>query len=102
MRIIFAVVFLGFLAFSSWVTLETSYLGAFPPFDDLNTLQIFCDLAISATLVIFLVFRERRAGGRPLWPVGVLAIGVALLGSIALLAYFVIEPPGQLMNEAES
>lgn len=98
MRIVFAVVFVGFLGFSMWVTLETSYLGAFPPFDDLNTLQIFCDLAIAATLVIVLVFRKRRADGRPLWPVGVLLIGVALLGSIALLAYFVIEPPGELMG----
>lgn len=99
MRIVFAVLFLGFLGFSSWVTFETSYLGAFPPFDDLNTLQIFCDLAISVNLVLFLVYRARRAAGRPLWPVGLLAVGVALMGSIALLAYFVIEPPGELLGQ---
>ena len=92
MRYIFLVVLVIFVVFSAWVTLETSYLGAFPPFEDLNTLQIFCDLLISASLVIYLIYRQRQAMHKPLWPIGLLMVGTALLGSIALLAYLVVEP----------
>ena len=92
MRYIMLVVFVLFTAFSTWVTVETSYLGAFPPFDDLNTLQIFCDLVISASLVILIVFRHRQRNDQPLWPVALLLVGAALLGSIAILAYLVLFP----------
>jgi cytochrome bd-type quinol oxidase subunit 2 len=92
MRYVMLVVLVVFFAFSSWVTLETSYLGAFPPFDDLNTLQIFCDLVISASLVILLLFRHRQKNDQAMWPIAVLFGGVALLGSIAILAYLVIDP----------
>lgn len=91
LRFLFLTILLVFGAFSTWVTLETSYAGAFPPFDDLNTLQIFLDLVISASLVVFFMFRERRASGRSLWPLAVVAMGVALFGSIALLAYLVVD-----------
>ena len=92
MRYFFIAILILFSGFSTWVTLETSYIQAFPPFDDWNTLQIFCDLVISASLVIWMVFRRRLDEDRPLWPVALLALGAALAGSIALLVYFVIDP----------
>lgn len=92
-RVAFLIVFIAFTTFSAWVTLETSYLGAFPPWaTELNTWQIFTDLVVACTIVLFFLARDRRGSGRPLWPVVVVAIGVALLGSIALLLYLILDP----------
>ena len=91
MRIVFAVVLLGFGGFSVWVTQETSYLGAFPPFSDWNTTQIFWDLGVASTIALYLLFRQRKARGRAVWPVLVCWVGVLLLGSISLLVLLVLD-----------
>jgi hypothetical protein len=91
MRLFFAVTLLVFSAFSLWMTWDAGFWSVFPPFDSLPTTQIFGDLVVSANLVLFLLARDAREQGRSLWPIAVTAVGVALLGSIALLLYMALD-----------
>ncbi|WP_127716299.1 hypothetical protein [Halobacteriovorax sp. HLS] len=89
MRSILILVLVLFTAFSVYVTKETNYWGAFPPFDNLNTTQIFIDLLISASLVIYLLYKNRVKTKQSILPITLCGIGTIFLGSIAILVYFI-------------
>jgi len=61
--------------------------GAFPPFQDIWTYQIFSDLVVSSLIVWLFLFREARATKRPLWRVWLCGLGILFLGSISPLLY---------------
>lgn len=89
-RIAVAIVFTVFTAFSAYVTWKEGYLGAFPPFADLWTTQIFYDLAISLNIVLFLIYRDLKRRRQALWPVLACAVGVVLAGSIAPMLFLLL------------
>ncbi len=90
-RFIFGLLLLTFTAFSLAMTWDAGFWSVFPPFDDLPTTQIFGDLVMAANIALFLLARDARERGRPLWPVALTALGVALLGSIAILLYLTLD-----------
>jgi len=77
-------------ALSTYATLKKGYLGAFPPFQDLYTYQIFSDLVVSSLIVWLFLFQEAKAKGRPIIRVWLCGLGIVLLGSIAPLIYLLI------------
>lgn len=82
------VVLLCHTAFSLFILQKSGYWSVFPPFNELHTMQIFLDLAISLSLVTYLIYTERKHSRESLWPVFFVAIGAIFLGSIAPLVYF--------------
>ncbi len=74
-------------ALSAYATAKKGYLGAFPPFQDLYTYQIFSDLVVSSLIVWLFLFREAKAKGRPIVRVWICGLGILLLGSISPLIY---------------
>ncbi len=81
----------GLGAFKLRVFLETGLASFFPPFASLTATQLFVDLCMSALVSLWLLARERKRNGRDLWPVLVTGLGVALLGSWALLLYLLLD-----------
>ena len=77
-------------ALSAYATFKKGYLGAFPPFQDLYTYQIFSDLVVSSLIVWLFLFQEAKAKGRPIIRVWLCGLGIVLLGSIAPLVYLLI------------
>jgi hypothetical protein len=76
--------------FTIYVCLESGYLSLFPPFHELATYQIFIDLCLASSLVLLLLYLDARRTQRPLGPLLLCGIGVALSGSIAPLLYLLI------------
>jgi hypothetical protein len=90
MKPFLALFFLAFTAFSARVSWLHGYRSAFPPFADLPTLQIFCDLATSLAIVMWGMHRDWKSQGRPphgLWPFIVLTF---LFGSIGPMLYLLL------------
>ena len=91
-RPLLLIVLVAFTAFSAYVTYEAGYWSAFPPFTDLNTTQIFCDLTVALNLVFFLLYLRVRQLGLPLWPLVVAGVATVFVGSISPLVYLVLNP----------
>jgi len=86
-KIPIAIVLAVFAAFSAVSTRRHGYMSAFPPFGDLPTLQIFCDLLISLTLVLAAMFLDWRHRGRPRFGFAPYVFATILLGSMGPLLY---------------
>lgn len=86
-RAVIFVICVVFTTFSAYVAGRFGYLGAFPPFRDLSTTQIFWDLAIALSIVLFLFHRDLKRRKQPMWPLLLCAVGVVFLGSISPLLF---------------
>ncbi len=86
-KIVVAAVLVMFVTFTGYVTWWHGYASAFPPFNDLPTLQIFCDLSIALSLVMLWMFIDWRARGRPRFGFFPFVVATFLLGSIGPLLY---------------
>lgn len=64
--------------------------GAFPPFNDVWTYQIFSDLLVSIGLLWLVLYRRAKRRGRPMWKVWACGLGIVLSGSIATLLYLAL------------
>lgn len=87
MKLIVAAVLGVFAAFSGYVSWRHGYMSAFPPFGELPTLQIFCDLLISLSLVLLGMYIDWRWRGRPRFGFSPYAVATVLLGSMGPLLY---------------
>lgn len=87
MKLIITVVLVVFASFSAYVTRRHGYMSAFPPFGDLTTLQIFCDLTIALTLILWAMFVDWRRRGSPRFGFGPFMFATILLGSMGPLLY---------------
>jgi len=76
------------LSFYAFYT--TGYNGAFPPFEDIWTCQIFSDLVVSIILLWFFLYYEARKNNRPMWRVYLCAIGIVFSGAISPLIYLLV------------
>ena len=79
-------------------------LAPFPPFRDWTAAQLFSDLLCVSLVVLLFVAVELRRQRRPLWPVAILGVGIALSGSLAVLLFLLLDrrflaqllaPPGE-------
>ena len=78
---------------SGYAIYQKGYFGAFPPFEDLWTYQIFSDLVISVGLLWYFLYRDAKRRSRPSWKIWLCAVGIILAGSIAPLIYLLLEGP---------
>jgi hypothetical protein len=79
-------------ALSAWAIGTGGYFGAFPPFKEVWTWQIFSDLVVSISLLWVMLYREARRAGRPLWKLWACGLGIVVAGSISPLVYLLSEP----------
>lgn len=70
--------------------LDHGYSGAFPPFADTNTMQIFSDLVLALALVNVWVYFDLKRRNKPGYWFLVHLLATALSGSFAPLAYLLI------------
>jgi hypothetical protein len=91
-RILCAIVLAVFGTFNLHVMSELGYWAFFPPFEHLISTQLFTDLIISISVALLVLARDAREQGRPMWPLALLAVGIVLTGSQAVLLYLIIDP----------
>jgi hypothetical protein len=82
--------FVAFVVFSSYVLSVDGLFSAFPPFENLHTLQIFFDLGASIGLVSIWVYFDMKNRGRPVSHFGIYLLGVAATGSISPMLYLLV------------
>ena len=63
------------------------YFSVLPPFKEGYTWQIFSDLAVAMSLILFFIYRELKLRKESLISVYVLGLATLLLGSFAPLAF---------------
>ena len=80
----------GYVSYVAWA--EFGYAGAFPPFSQSNTTQIFSDLIIALVGVNIAVFYDMRARSVPVVWFAVHVLGTAISGSFAPILYVVFRP----------
>jgi hypothetical protein len=90
-RVVIGLAFIAMSAFNVYVLRECGLGSFFPPFVSLTATQLFVDLCMSASVAVWLIARERKRDGRAMWPVMIVVVGVALLGSPALLLYLLFD-----------
>ncbi|MBT6325218.1 MAG: hypothetical protein HOJ35_04560 [Bdellovibrionales bacterium] len=78
-----------FSSFTAYVFHQTNLLFAFPPFDNLETTQIFCDLVISSGVCLLFIYKQRKKYKLSIKPFYVTAIGVIVMGSHAIILYLI-------------
>jgi hypothetical protein len=89
---VFLIIILAFHScLSLYATYTKGFMGAFPPFEDIWTYQIFSDLLVSIVLLWLFLYYEAKKNNRPLWKVYLCAIGIFFSGSIAPLIYLITE-----------
>lgn len=66
------------------------FFSVFPPFKQDYAWQIFSDLAVSISLVLFFIFRELRIKKQSLNMFYILVVATILVGSFAPLIYLLI------------
>ena len=66
------------------------FFSVFPPFQQDHTWQIFSDLVVSISLVLFFIFRELRLQKQKLNSFYFLIVGTVLLGSFAPLIFLLL------------
>lgn len=66
------------------------FFSVFPPFKEDYAWQIFSDLGVSISLVLFFIFRELRIQKKSLNLFYVLVVATVLLGSFAPVIYLLL------------
>ena len=87
MKILVAAVILIFGAFTGYSGSRHGYWSAFPPFNELPTLQIFFDLCVSLSIVIVGMYYDWRARGKPRFGFAPFVLLTVLFGSFGPLFY---------------
>ena len=77
----------GFTVVALW---DHGYSGAFPPFAETNTTQIFSDLVVALALVNAWVYFDLKRRNKPGYWFLVHLLATALSGSFAPLVYLLI------------
>lgn len=91
MKLVLLVTLMLHILLSGYAISVGGFWGAFPPFEDAWTYQIFSDLTVSIGLLWFFLYRTARRKGLPLWKVRLCGFGIILSGSIAVLIYLLVE-----------
>ena len=88
--------------FSVVALLDHGYSGAFPPFADTNTTQIFSDLVLALALVNVWVYFDLKRRNKPGYWFLVHLLATALSGSFAPLVYLLIRGGRQSSSNTNS
>lgn len=101
-RLVIGIALLIHGAFTVVAFLEHGYAGAFPPFSETNTTQIFSDLVVALALVNVWVYRDLKRRNLPSVWFFVHLLATALVGSFAPLTYLLIRGGPQLASQAHT
>lgn len=69
---------------------DHGFWSVFPPFQEGYTWQIFSDLVVSISLVLFFIYRQLKIQKQNLNSFYILIFGTAMLGSFAPLIYLLL------------
>ena len=69
---------------------QVGVFSVFPPFQELYAWQIFSDLVVSLCLILFFIYHEMKQKRRPMGPLILCAVGMAILGSFSPLIFLLI------------
>lgn len=90
LKILCAVIFAGFGAYSTWAMLQVGYLGIWQAgFAGPGALQVLLDLCILGLLASLWIIRDARAAGRNPWIYVILTVTA---GSFGPLLYLLLAP----------
>lgn len=90
-KLILVLILLGHTIVSGLVFQHVSILSVFPPFEESHTYQIFSDLLVSISLVMFFIYRELRRRKKSLTTFYVCCAGVIVMGSFSPLIYLLLD-----------
>jgi hypothetical protein len=91
LRVAMVSVFATHAAITGVALAREGWLAPFPPFRDWTAVQLFSDLLCASSLVLLFVVLELRRQRRALWPAALLGVGIALLGSLAVLLFLLVD-----------
>ncbi|MDR3419222.1 MAG: DUF2834 domain-containing protein [Nevskia sp.] len=89
-RTLLFIVFAAFGIYSGYVVYDVGYAGILRShLTNAGGIQVFCDLAISLSLVCVWIVRDARIYGRNPWPY---LVATLFLGSFGPLLYLLLRP----------
>ena len=90
MRIFLILLLIFHSAMTFYFLRHDGFWSVFPPFQEGYTWQIFSDLVVSVSIILFFIYRQLKLKKEKLNSFYILIVGTAMLGSFAPMIYLLL------------